>query len=103
MARTICDHFDVNGGRWRVSIVADRHRGGFSARLIGNGDIHPMMEPNGRTKRDALARLIGDLRHGDNYDRRLARAVVAGARTCEAKRSASHDPFHREAAYQRKK
>lgn len=68
-------NFGVNlGGRqYRVSVVADRHRGGYSARLNAVG-IGVTMEPNGKSPSDALTRLVHELR--DFGDRALAKEIA---------------------------
>jgi hypothetical protein len=70
----IGDSFTVHNGQYRVHVAPDRYRGGYSAKLI-SVNIGTIMEPNGRTARQALATLLKDLRREGSYE--LAREISA--------------------------
>lgn len=59
---------------YRVTVRSDPYRGGYVARLIADG-IGTVMEPNGSSRSDALARLVSDLFAGDATDRKVAREI----------------------------
>lgn len=61
----------IGAGNYRVLVRHDEHRGGYVAKLISSG-IGVIAEPNGRTPKDALDRLVKELVHGEHYDQKLA-------------------------------
>lgn len=60
---------------YRVTILPDRDRGGWSAKLVADG-IGTLMEPNGKSPSDALTRLARELWAGDTRDRTMARKIA---------------------------
>jgi len=81
-----CDSFNAgSSGQYMVRVVADKHRGGYAAKLVSSG-AGVIMEPNGSTKRKALSALVGDLRRGfSTGDAKLARQIAAAYRSCRRK------------------
>jgi len=68
--------FTVGRGlHYRVTILPDRERGGWSAKLTAEG-IGTLMEPNGKSPSDALTRLARELWAGDARDRTVARKIA---------------------------
>ena len=71
--------FTVGRGlRYRVTINPDRHRGGWSAKLVADG-IGTIMEPNGKSPSDALTRMARELWSGNATDRNIARKIAKHA------------------------
>jgi hypothetical protein len=64
-----------HGLDYRVKVVPDRSRGGYTAKLIAGG-AGVMMEPNGKTPADALTQLARDLWAGDATDRKIAKEIA---------------------------
>lgn len=63
------------GLRYQVDVAPDPHRGGYSARLRGEG-IGTIMEPHGSSPSDALTRLARELAGGDATDRKIAKEIA---------------------------
>lgn len=70
--------FSLGGLRYRVIVAPDRHRKGYSAKLVSDG-IGTIMEPNGNSPSDALTRLARELGAGDATDRKIAKEIVRHA------------------------
>src|SRR5262245_55758845 len=66
----------LRANNYTVKVVPDAQRGGFSAKLVSEG-AGVVMEPNGRTPQEAVARLISELRSGSGDDRKLAEEIEA--------------------------
>ena len=66
------------GLRYRVTVGPDRHRGGYSAKLVADG-LGVIMEPNGTSPSDALTRLARELWASDATDRKIAKEIVKHA------------------------
>lgn len=78
----------INLPNYRVKVLDDPYRGGYAAKLIGDG-IGVIMEPHGVTPGLALMALIRELRQGG--DTKLANEIERSAiwlpsqRTIQAK------------------
>jgi len=74
---------------YRVTVRSDPYRGGYVARLIADG-IGTVMEPNGSSRSDALARLVSGLSAGDVTDRKIAREIELRSGGGEASRRGNY-------------
>jgi hypothetical protein len=70
--------FMIGGLHYRVTVVPDHHRKGYSAKLVSEG-IGTIMEPNGSSPSDALTRLARELAAGDATDRKIAKEIARHA------------------------